>query len=130
MKTKREEFIKKCAQMMKTDPDCPTCKSPMLVRKGKFGDFYYCRNSTPTEKHGTISVRAWRAIMAHLTRQEPIGMPHHVPDLDFEIQRQMTAFGVLPTDLDLFVEGTVNDPWGDPVDYSDEPDHWTNFRPY
>ena len=117
-------------RMTKTDPDCPTCKSPMLVRKGKFGDFYYCRNSTPTEKHGTISVRAWRAISAHLSYQEPIGMPHHAPDLDFEIQRQMTAFGVLPTDLDLFVEGTVNDPWGDPIDYSDEPDHWTNFRPY
>lgn len=50
--------------------------------------------------------------MAHLTRQEPIGMPHHAPDLDFEIQRQMTAFGVLPTDLDLFVEGAVSEPWG------------------
>lgn len=108
----------------------PDLQIPDACPEGQVRGFYYCRNSTPTEKHGTISVRAWRAIAAHLSYQEPIGMPHHAPDLDFEIQRQMTAFGVLPTDLDLFVEGTVNDPWGDPTDYSDEPDHWTNFRLY
>lgn len=115
---------------VKTDPSCPTCGDPMLIRDGKFGSFYYCRHSSKDEKHGTISVRAWRAIAAHVARAASSKMPSAAPDLDFEIRRQMTSFGFIPTDLDLFVEGSFCDQWGDPLDYSDEPEHWTNMRPH
>lgn len=101
----------------------------MLIRNGKFGDFYYCPNSTPTNKHGTISVLAWAALSGNhgLVRHN---RPIPPPDIDFEVRRQMASFGAIPNELDLFVEGPPEDDWGDMLDYSDEPDHWSNMRPY
>lgn len=119
---------------MKTDPSCPTCGAPMYVRSGKFGDFYYCKNSVPEAKHRTISVRAWHMVVNTLTMMEcsestPI-TPYPGIDLEFEVRRKMGSFGVIPSDLDLFVEGELSDIFGRPIDYSDDDDHWTNFRPY
>ena len=119
---------------MNTEPSCPTCGAPMLVRNGKYGAFYYCKNSTIASKHGTMSVRAWE-MLCRLLRTAP-SRDQESPsafsqfDFEFEVRRQMASYGVIPTDLELFAEGELHDLNGGEIDYSDEPDHWSNFRPY
>lgn len=84
----------------------------MIIRSGKFGEFYCCPRSNPSDNHGTAPI-------SQRERGHPLG-----PNLDQLIQRQMMYFGGgRISDLDLFVEGgeeTAND----------EPDHWMNTRPY
>ncbi|MNK14355.1 Topoisomerase DNA binding C4 zinc finger [compost metagenome] len=91
---------------------CQKCKTEMVLRSGKFGQFYACSKSNPTDNHGTISLS-----VSGQTRYNSI---YH-NDLDTEIQRQMMPYIGRMTDLDLFVEGIPED---------DDDEHWMNTRPY
>jgi hypothetical protein len=91
---------------------CNKCKTEMVTRNGKFGAFYACPKSNPSDNHGTVSAG-----------QKAYSFVYHSDDLDTHIHRQMMNFGVRMTDLDLFVEGGYEASL-------DDDNHWMNTRPY
>ena len=36
---------------------CCKCKASILTRSGKYGSFWFCPNSTPSDNHGTAKFR-------------------------------------------------------------------------
>jgi len=37
--------------------ECKVCKKTMVIRDGKFGKFYACPSSNPSDNHGTVSIK-------------------------------------------------------------------------
>ena len=95
---------------------CPRCQATLVVREGKHGKFICCPNSRPGDNHGTLSIRPQLELATIAAGTEET-------DLDKLIVRGMVNFGFFPTELDRFIEG-------DPEDNEDDPDHWSNLRPY
>lgn len=94
---------------------CSKCDVEMILRNGKFGKFWACPKSNPSDNHGTISVGSARFI----TR----GFSPVPASLEIAMEIQMLQFGVRMTDLDRFIEGGVEAA-------DDDPYHWMNERPY
>ncbi len=113
--------------------NCPCCKSALQKRNGKFGEFFYCKNS-----HGTISYNAGKV---HTTGEifkffnkitkEPkrfvftSGSVVSFKDLTKDplmsfIEKQTAVFGGIMSDLDRFLID------GEPEDEYE--DHWKNLR--
>jgi hypothetical protein len=93
---------------------CKKCETDLIKRKGKFGEFYCCPKSNPSDNHGTISVG-----------QQAYNTASRVSDsLTLAIERQTMALGGgYLTDIVRFVEG------GQLAAIDDE-DHWMNTRMY
>lgn len=104
---------------------CGKCGAEATIRKGPHGAFYCCPNSKPGDNHGTRSVAVQEALALLRDSLPTDGMPMAPADIDFEVRRQCMTFGVEVTELDIFIEG-------DPhfADIDDDPDHWSNMRPY
>ena len=43
----------------RADPNCVVCKSAMLARNGRFGEFYFCKAGC--KKQGTVDSKRWHA---------------------------------------------------------------------
>lgn len=100
---------------------CQICKTPMAIRNGKFGQFYYC----PNGRHGTISVEKYKRLVRLCSEGHHVGgAPLTSDPLMTEIERQTVHFGGILTDLDRFCV--------DSESYSDEEDYemWEHVRPY
>lgn len=97
---------------------CAKCGTDAIIRTGKFGRFWCCPNSTPEDNHGTKTI-------AERLELATIASGTETTDLDLAVQIQMASFGVILNDLDLFIEG---DPGN--ADIDEDPDHWSNMRPY
>lgn len=99
--------------------NCVKCKSELVLREGKFGKFFACPKSNPSDNHGTVSTTKPRssAQVFSYASSSPV-------NLDTLIQQQMMKFGGgRMSDLDLFVEESP--------EYADlDGDHWSNTRPY
>lgn len=98
---------------------CRKCNSTLVIRNGKFGEFYACPKSNPSDNHGTVS------LLPKETGQTRYNRAYHGSvGLDKMIQAQMMYMGGgRMTDLDLFIEGGEDAA-------NDDPDHWMNTRPY
>lgn len=44
------------------NPLCKVCSAEMQLRNGKYGQFYFCANSTAKDSHGTINKAAYDAL--------------------------------------------------------------------
>ena len=44
---------------------CIRCKATLMERVGKYGPFYYCPNSTPTDSHPTFKKPYLRTAVAN-----------------------------------------------------------------
>lgn len=99
---------------------CPSCKTEMILRNGKYGPFFYCKD------HGTISMRAAKVITASIDSDQCTNWQYiDEPFLDI-IKRRSVILGRPMDDLQDLVEFYVDDP-----DQSqDDPDHWMNVRDY
>lgn len=94
---------------------CLVCKSHMLTRSGKHGEFYYC----PHGKHGTISVAKYNTIVASLSKD---GLPISGADqLTQDIERKQAILGLgSMTDIERFY---IDSP------AYDEDNFWQDIRP-
>lgn len=101
---------------------CSKCKSDMVIRSGKFGKFFACPKSNPTDNHGTKAFVIKRVI--EIIGQKAYNTKYHgESDLDHIIQTQMMPFIGRMTDLDLFIEGGYDAAM-------DDENHWMNTREY
>ena len=55
---------------MKTLPVCPLCKSPLVKRSGKFGDFFGCSMFSKTHCKGSLSPYKYNALLETLNPVE------------------------------------------------------------
>lgn len=102
---------------------CPKCKTKMGIRTGKFGDFYFCPNSSSRDVHKTITVPVKSKPAIRVTKFNPA---YGGFDLDEAIRRDVYSLG-LPNDrLTQLAEFCL----GDPSDVADDEEHWSNYRPY
>lgn len=94
---------------------CPTCHTEMILRNGKYGEFFYCA------AHGTISKRAAEIIAQHQTTYA--GGLNEDPLMD-AVKRTSVTLGQPLDELEQLIEFVVDNP---PLD---DEDHWMNTRPY
>lgn len=104
---------------------CQKCKAEMLIRSGKFGEFYACPKSNPSDNHGTAPVlKGQKAYIENYYSSElSMSGTGNTFSLDKLIQKQMMPFIGRMTDLDLFVEGGYDDA-------VEDENHWMNTREY
>lgn len=102
---------------------CPSCKTEMILRNGKYGPFFYCKD------HGTISMRAAKKITVLLKRIEDehtyVGGYNENPLKDL-IFRQSIGLGEPMDNLTDLAKFTVDNHY----DAQDNEDHWMNIRDY
>lgn len=101
---------------------CPKCKTKMGIRTGKFGDFYFCPNSSSRDVHKTITVQSESQPSMRVQKFNPA----YRYDLDEEIRRDVHSFGLANDHLTQLAEFCL----GDPSDRVDGEEHWSDFRPY
>lgn len=103
--------------------NCPNCNTPMVLRNGKHGEFYYCG------LHGTISKRVadmlWKRSVPHTRHTYNYNSTH-----DDALMQAITHTGMSIArhmdDLGLLVEDEI-----DSVARADwDEDSWMNVRPY
>lgn len=101
---------------------CPSCKTEMVLRNGKYGPFFYCKD------HGTISMRAAKKITELLAKTEDehgySGGFNEDPLFD-SIKRTSVNLGMPQDDLQQTI-----DFYNDHPPFSDDEDHWMNIRDY
>lgn len=102
---------------------CPKCKTKMSIRTGKFGDFYFCPNSSSKDVHKTITVPVKSKSAIKVTKFNP---GYGSFDLDDAICQDVYSFGLKNDHLTRLAEFCL----GDPSDVADDEDHWSNYRPY
>jgi len=92
----------------------------------KRGEKSTCRNEKGEALFSLSQVANVKTVLQAIKAYSPEpGIPGKAPDLEFEIRKQMVGFGGYMTDLDLFIEGDL-----DQITEEDEPDHWVHMRPY
>lgn len=103
---------------------CVVCKSEMIIRSGKFGEFLCCPKSNPTDNHGTISKskKASPKASYKFSDREYVKPPEDSLSSMIEKQMMYMGGGIL-TDLDRFVEGGQEEA-------EDDDSHWMNTREY
>lgn len=99
---------------------CPKCKTEMGIRDGKFGQFYYCPNSSSKDPHKTITVASFSGTIREVT---PATVPE---DFNDAVTRECIALGLPMDRLTQLAEFIL----GDPDDDMLEEDHWSNHYPY
>lgn len=102
---------------------CPKCKTKMGIRTGKFGDFYFCPNSSSRDVHKTITVPVKSKPAIKVMKFNPA---YGGFDLDAEIRRDVHCLGLPDDHLTRLAEFCI----GDPSDVADNEEHWSNYRPY
>lgn len=102
---------------------CPKCKTKMGIRTGKFGDFYYCPNSSSRDVHKTISIKPKSEPYIRVTKFNPA---YGNFDLDEAIRRDVYSFGFPNDHLGSLAEFCL----GAPSDCVDDEDHWSNIPLY
>lgn len=102
---------------------CPKCKTKMGIRTGKFGDFYFCPNSSSLDVHKTITVPVKSEPTMRVDKFNPA---YGNCDLDEAIRREVYSLGLPNDHLTQLAEFCL----GDPSDSDEDEDHWSNYRPY
>ncbi len=107
----------------------------MVVREGKFGKFWACTLSNPTDNHGTITIslkvskpEPYRASILR-DYAEGIHPVYPMNYLETVVKRQCVALGAPMDDLGQLCEWIV-DSEADTDEYGEESGSWRNVRPY
>lgn len=95
---------------------CSKCGSKMGTRTGKFGDFYFCENSSPKDPHKTVSVTLRKEPAIHVRKFNP----YDNVSLDDKIMNDVYSFGFKNDHIGNLAQSSL----GAPSDLCRDVDNW------
>lgn len=121
--------------------NCPICASVLVERNGKFGPFTCC----PKGNHGSFSIQkgqmyftgAVGQMLLNDRAQAALALASisagaaYQPSLSQQMNAQMAAWGWNSSDkMSQLAEFAVGEPGELSTSLENDPDHWSNQRPF